>query len=251
MVTLLEPLKQQLEVLELDFREYPESQTSLCAFRPISSLAAFTALKRLSLGYLSIMPPEYYPAAADAMPERERGQLRELFREPKDFLVKLLPCRSLESLELDDNDDVFDYHIVELARRTNLGEFPNLRHVRLRPEIVNDNRSRLMRRSYVEQDHALHRLVPERYWKKSYFVSSGGPIMESEVRPLFQKAGVLFERTVVRWYARAKEDSEPVDGLVEVYPQDFSEREGTREGSLTFSITALYEDVESFLIPYT
>lgn len=238
MVTLLEPLKQQLEVLELDFRQYPGSRTSLCAFRPISSLAAFTALKKLSLGHLSIMPLEYYSAAADAMPERERWQLRELFRLSKDFLVKLLPCRSLESLELDNNDDVLDYHIVELARRTSLGEFPNLRHVRLRPDIVNDNRSRHMRRRYVKQDHALHRLVPERYWKKSYFVSSGGRIMESEVRPLFRKAGVLFERTVVRWYARAKEDSDPVDGLVEVYTQDFSEMEGI----LTCSVTVFDED---------
>lgn len=247
MVTLLEPLKQQLEVLELDFRGYPESETILCAFRPISSLAAFTALKKLSLGRLSIMPPESYSRDADHMMQRQIRQLRDISGVTKDFLVKLLPCRSLESLELDDNDDVWDHHIVELARRTNLGEFPNLRHVRLRPDIVNYNRVRHMRRRYVEQDHALHRLVPERYWKKSYSESSGGLIMESEVRPLFRKAGVLFERTVVRWYARAKEDSEPVDGLVEVYPQDFSEREYI----LTFSITARNEDVESFLTPST
>lgn len=236
MVTLLEPLKQQLEVLELNFRNYPKSQTGLGAFRPILPLTAFTALKTLKLGHLSIMPPQFNSAAADNMTEEKARRLREIFIErTKDFLVRLLPCRSLEFLEIDGIDDVLDHPIVELARRTNLGEFPNLRHVRLRPQLVNNERFKLVGKSYVGLDHALHRLVPERHWGRSYSVSSGGLMMESEVRPLFRQAGVLFERTVVRWHALVEKDSEPVDGLIEVYPQDFPITEGT----FTLSFTLL------------
>lgn len=145
----------------------------------------------------------------------------------KDVLVNLLPCKSLEFLQLDQFDDWFDTAVVEFARRASRGEFPKLKHVRLHGgtcwsldaagwDLWEDG-------ELVEKDlaqyHGLESMVPEEYREKAGVeVTMDDLEKEREARQLFLSAGVLFERLCVTWPVLADKDSSFNDGWMRVYP---------------------------------
>lgn len=222
MVTILEPLKEQLKVLRLDFRGYPDPVSGLAAFRPIPSLAGFTALKSLILGRLSIAPPVFDHAAARNKTDEEKDRLKKAFIEnTKDFLVNFLPCGSLAFLQIDGIVEGLDHPMCELARRASLGGVPNLAHVRMRGKYEYAlHQHKLGGYCQAGRYHDLQRFVPEKYRGRARVAQAGShPMMETETRPLFRQAGVLFERLAVKWDVSAEKDSELSDGLMQVYAQ--------------------------------
>lgn len=199
-VTLLEPLKDQLEVLYLTLPgcQYPRNGQ---VFRPIRSLAGFTALKILSLGSNSIAPRE----VEKTFTENSKG-----------FLVDILPRRSLGVLEiLGVKSGALNGPLRELAGRSLLGEFPNLKYVRVLGDTHYYLKDGWKETKQAGRYHDLERLVPEKFRDKAQVrASREGHEMEGETRSLFQKAGVLFITVVVCWDPEEGGDGARNEGFV-------------------------------------
>ncbi|KAI3394714.1 hypothetical protein diail_2300 [Diaporthe ilicicola] len=219
-VTLLEPFKQQLEVLDLNFTGFPGFY-KLEPTRPIRSLAAFTTLKSVRLEQACLgMPPKPDVDDISAMSEEEIAAQRESeIAYIKTVLVNLLPCKSLEFLQIDEFSDEYDYAVVELARHASLERYPNLKHVRL---IGKDHRY-FMNDEFGEDNDLgecqnLKSLVPPECWKSTRVVRAIFDYhMDYEARGLFLKAGVKFEGLQLNWLVKDKEDV--IIGWMQVYPQ--------------------------------
>lgn len=221
-VTLLEPLKDQLEVLLLGLVvRSPKGQ----AFRPIPSLAGFTALKTLTLDTKSIPPPKFDVLAAskiagnsDQAPDKMK-ELEETFTEnSKGFLVDILPRRSLESLQIGVESGTLDGPLCELAWRSKLGEFPKLKYVRMIGNVYHDLTAFCKEPDQEGRYHNLERYVPEKHRSKARVAVCGDSrMMEVETRSFFQQAGVVLDRLAVTWRASAGEDGHLNNGLMVVF----------------------------------
>ncbi|KAL1860335.1 hypothetical protein Daus18300_009248 [Diaporthe australafricana] len=211
---LLEPLRSQLEVLELNFHSFP---------RPILSLTAFTALKTIRLGQSCLgMPPEPdYASLLQGFTFQEilGSNFEEILdllearrADTNDLLVKALP-RLLESLQIDGFADYFEESVVEFARRASLKEYPHLKHVRL----VSDNMS-FMGEEELERDiepyHGIQSLGPP---SSRNHAEVRRAIINTEVdleaRNYFLKAGVKFETLELGWPGLG------TGNFIRVYPQ--------------------------------
>ncbi|KAG6354718.1 hypothetical protein INS49_004736 [Diaporthe citri] len=190
-VTLLEPLKQQLE-----------------------SIGMFPGLRVESLG--------------DMTDEEAAAHFAACLEKRKDILVNLLPCKSLEFLHLDDFNSWFETAVVELARRASRGGFPSLKHVRLRGNSlwISDTAEWELfwkEEKLVEKDrpryHGLKSTVPEKYrHEASVERAMYDAEKECEARQLFLAAGVLFETLCVSWPVPADNDSSFNNGWMRAYP---------------------------------
>ncbi|KAK7732431.1 hypothetical protein SLS63_005110 [Diaporthe eres] len=163
------------------------------------------------------------------MTEEERKTHFAACREKrKDILVNLLPCKSLEFLQLDNFDNWFEFAVVEFARRASRGEFPHLKHVRLQGgSCLSLDAAEWdlfgQERELVEKDlaryHGLESTVPEEYRDEAEVELSMEDIeKECEARQLFLAAGVLFERLSVTWPEYPDNDSSFDSGWMTAYP---------------------------------
>lgn len=204
-VTLLEPLKNQLEILYLTLPgcQYPRNGQ---VFRPIPSLAGFTALKILTLGSNSIAPRE----VEKTFTENSKG-----------FLVDILPRSSLKILEIVSvKSGALNGPLREFAGRSQLGEFPNLQYVKVLGDTQYYLKYGWKETKQAGRYHNLERLVPEKFLDKAQVrASREGHEMEVETRPLFQKAGVLFTTVIVYWDPEEGGDGARNEGLVAINVQ--------------------------------
>lgn len=137
MVNLLKPLKQQLEVLELDFYGLARFVSLPGPFRPIPSLVKFSALKHVgisqkSIGMMPGLDPSVHPESFWVMAKEELEVRRGTkLLNPYGFLAGRLPCDSLESLQIYDFEECFAYAVIEFALHASRRGCPKLKHVRL------------------------------------------------------------------------------------------------------------------------
>lgn len=171
------------------------------------------------------MTEEEQETHSDAYLENEKG-----------ILANLLPCKSLEFLQLDflqldDLDDWFEPAVVELARRASRGEFPNLKHVRLHggpfwrlsgaqiEPFGNFEPGTEAAQMDMARYHGLESVVPEKYRNEAEVERAMyDPKLEREAWQLFSAAGVLFERLCVTWPVPADNDSNFKNGWMRAYP---------------------------------
>lgn len=233
-------------MLELDLRGHPGAIFWTGSFRPIASLANFTALKNIKLSQECIGELPGLWSGIDGRPiEEVLAHIDDTIEATSDFFVKFLPCRTLEYLQIDKLGHFFDTAVVGFARHVSLGGCPNLKHVRLlgtQTSIRLDNvqledglggyhdLKSLFPEQFEDQArdledefkgyHDLKSLVPEEFWDKAR-VSAGMYWDEDvcEAAQLFRQAGVLFERLEVMWHVKADHDSRVNDGWMTVYPQ--------------------------------
>lgn len=200
-------------------------------FRPIISLSAFTTLKSIKLCWKSIgVFAELGDAPVNDMTREEIDtHFAACLEKRKDVLVNLLPCKSLEFLQLDGLFTWAQTAVVELARRASRGEFPNLKHVRLsggygrsldvaKWDMCEDGKK--LAENDLARYHDLKSTVPEKYRDEAKVERvMNDPDMECEARQLFLAAGVLFERLCVTWPVRADTESSFDDRWMRAYPK--------------------------------
>lgn len=141
----------------------------------------------------------------------------------RDFFEKLLPCKSLESLQIDDFDDLFDLAVVELAQNAALGRLPRLKHVRLLGRTwcdLDDVGDGVDWLHQLDRYHDLESLVPERYRdmtviRRAMFWEDYAKQAEDD----FRGAGVLFERVQLSWRVGWETGSQDRNGWMVMYPQ--------------------------------
>lgn len=236
-------------MLELDLRSHSGLLGWNGSFKPITSLADFTALKCIKLSQECIGELPGFSMDLDGRSfEEVLVHIEETVEATSDFFVKFLPCRTLEYLQIDKLDGFFDTAVVEFARYVSLGGCPNLKHVRLvgtqgliglrdldNVVLEDDLEGPYDPKSLIPEEfwdeareagdnfegyHDLKSLIPEAFWDKTR-VSAG---MHSDehvcmAAQLFRRAGVLFERLEVMWHVKTDQDSRVNDGWMTVYPQ--------------------------------
>lgn len=194
------------------------------AFRPIASLADFTALKNVRLSRKSIgMPPGLNTNdLLDLITEGKSLSWPAISAAIEEYFVKRLPCKSLEFLQLDDFEDWFEDGVVGLAKHASVGGCPSLKHVRLissdegELEAVDDSEVG----KYFKRYHNVKSLVPKECWGKTKVRRAMScDYFTRQADELFLRAGVLFERDELAWPVGHDQDSERRKGWMAVYPQ--------------------------------
>lgn len=252
MVTLLKPLKRQLETLELDFDGHPLAPPipgfGDRLFRPIGSLADFTVLKRLIVDQESIgrLPGFHSMSNSDMTPSEMDTHFEYLVNNAGDFFATFLPLRSLEYLEIKYFDDQsFHFAFLEFARLASHGECPELKHVRLVGSSVCsmekmdrgwlglhllDYLERLVPEEYRNEAkhkwldrqgyHDLKSIVSDQYWEKAVVKRAfAQDEVACEAVRLFRGAGILFEGLQLKWPVQKDFDARSNKGWMVVYPQ--------------------------------
>ncbi|POS76526.1 hypothetical protein DHEL01_v205069 [Diaporthe helianthi] len=227
-VNLLEPLKDQLEVLELDLSGNTLRRPGVARFRRISSLEGFTALKSLTISVESIELPRfnYFTGLDIEMSAHDTVKIiqerkKKFIETTKGYLADMLPRRSLEFLHVGRyaSSDTLDHAMCEL------GELPTLKHVRMQGCI---NWS-LMDYKYILGDkrlpripvgglcHNLERFVPVKYRGRARAVGSGSdPMTGMAIWSFFRDAGVLFNGVAQNATAKEPGTSQDLPGTTAV-----------------------------------
>ncbi|KAK2606825.1 hypothetical protein N8I77_005550 [Diaporthe amygdali] len=201
---------------------YDALESGLATFRPIKSLAAFTVLKSVRLSQNSIgMPPNVDYDLVDTMTDEQYSLYKEAeIAATKNVLIDLLPCKSLEFLQIDEFEDYFEDAVLEFARCVSLKEYPNLKHVRLVGVNYYDTLAAV---SGNERDlgpyHNMKSLVPPEYWDETEVrLALVDAELEYEAREFFRKAEVRFETLELNWPAEMDDNLDVVTWMT-TYPQ--------------------------------
>lgn len=108
MVEGLRPSKKTLKLLCLKFGSEHNTESNI--FRPLPPIVDFTALRALHV---------------------TQGELGYPFARPRESLSDMLP-KSMKRLFIDDVDMKSRKMLLDLAKRASAGQYPNLKHVRLK-----------------------------------------------------------------------------------------------------------------------
>lgn len=188
-------------------------------FRPIASMADFTALKNVRLSRKSIgMPPGLN--LLDLNKEVESLPWPAIHAAIKEYFVKRLPCKSLEFLQLDDFEDWFEEGVIGLAKHASVGGCPSLKHVRLISSDEGELPAVDEVGKYFRRYHSVKSLVPKECWGKTKVRRAMScDYFAHQADELFLRAGVLFERDEFAWPVGDDQESERKKGWVAVYPR--------------------------------